>query len=137
MYFVLFGVIIVIVVLLGLLIGLTGSNGRKAKKIKEDRQKEESKPLNLCPLCGSALKKGEDLFTRIYRPMNVHDQLCTINGCPHCYPHAENGIKRECPVCHKSVDQLSGHLVARLFNYEDKKKHVIVTGCNKCCREAK
>ena len=88
-----------------------------------------------CPLCNSVLLPGEDLFTRVYRPMNVQDQLCTINGCPHCYPAPEPGIKRECPVCHKTVPLESGHLTARLFNKSTGKKHVIVTGCSECCKK--
>ena len=77
---------------------------------------------------------GEDLVSRVYRPMNVPHQLCTISGCPHCYPVPEPGKKRECPVCHKEVPLENGHLVTRLFNKSDGKKHVIVTGCTECCK---
>ena len=93
--------------------------------------------LVTCPVCNSALLPGENIVSRVFRPMNVPDQLCTIYGCPHCYPKAEAGLKRECPVCKKAVAQ-DGHLVARLFNYKDKKKHVRVMGCTSCCpRSAK
>lgn len=92
--------------------------------------------LVTCPLCNSALLPGEDLFTRVYRPMNVPDQLCTINGCPHCFPKPEPGLSRKCPVCHKEVPG-DGHLIARLFNKTTGKKHVIVTGCNQCCYSGK
>lgn len=88
--------------------------------------------LVTCPVCNSALMPGENIVSRVFRPMNVPDQLCTIYGCPHCYPKAESGLKRECPVCKKAVAQ-DGHLVARLFNYKDKKKHVRVMGCTSCC----
>lgn len=112
----------------------------KQKKENKKRQKrfEEAKAKGLlvnCPLCNSALYPGEDLFTRVYRPMTVNDQLCTIKGCPHCYPVKEAGLKRECPVCHKEVDGKTGHLVAHLFNKtSDGKKHLIVSGCNSCCK---
>lgn len=135
MYALLFGAIVVIALLLSLVAVLGRSNYLKSKKLKEVQNTDHDKKVNCCPLCGSALLKGQDLFTRVYRPMDVKDQLCTINGCPYCYPVPKEGVKRECPVCHRSVDTKSGHLVARLFNYQDKKKHVIVTGCNKCCRE--
>ena len=79
----------------------------------------------------------KDLISRVYRPMNVPDQLCTINGCPHCYPKPEPGLKRICPVCHKNVPLKDGHLIARLFNKTDGKKHVIVTGCTECSRGVK
>lgn len=93
--------------------------------------------LVTCPVCNTPLLPGENIVSRVFRPMNVPDQLCTIYGCPHCYPKAEAGLKRECPVCKKPVAQ-DGHLVARLFNYKDKKKHVRVMGCTSCCpRSAK
>lgn len=93
--------------------------------------------LVTCPVCNTPLLPGENIVSRVFRPMNVPDQLCTIYGCPHCYPKAEAGLKRECPVCKKAVAQ-DGHLVARLFNYKDKKKHVRVMGCTSCCpRSAK
>ncbi len=117
------------------------------KTLEEDRQKALAKKQALeakkkgllvtCPLCGSDLMPGEDLFSRVYRPMNVPDQLCTINGCPHCFPKPEPGVKRECPVCHKEVPLKDGHLIARLFNKSDGKKHVIVTGCTQCSRGVK
>ena len=117
------------------------------KTIEEDRQKALAKKQALeakkkgllvtCPLCGCDLMPGEDLFSRVYRPMNVPDQLCTINGCPHCFPKPEPGLKRECPVCHKEVPLKDGHLIARLFNKSDGKKHVIVTGCTQCSRGVK
>lgn len=85
-----------------------------------------------CPLCDSPLLPGENLVTKVYRPMTVPDQLCTINGCPHCFPVCEPGVQRVCPVCGKTVGP-DEHLVARLFNYTDGKKHVRVMGCTHCC----
>lgn len=90
-----------------------------------------------CPLCGSPLPPGEELFSKVFRPMTVNDQRCIIYGCPHCYPRPEPGIHRVCPSCHKTVPA-DGHLVARLFNKTtDGKKHVIVTGCSVCCKYEK
>ncbi|MFA6857473.1 MAG: hypothetical protein WCR31_09705 [Treponema sp.] len=87
-----------------------------------------------CPLCGSPLLPGEELFSKVFRPMTVNDQRCIIYGCPHCYPRCEPGIHRICPACHKIVPS-DGHLVARLFNRtKDGKKHVVVTGCSVCCK---
>ncbi len=87
-----------------------------------------------CPLCGSPLLPGEELFSKVFRPMTVNDQRCIIYGCPHCYPRCEPGVHRICPACRKSVPA-DGHLVARLFNKtKDGKKHVVVTGCSVCCR---
>ena len=107
---------------------------RKKKENEKRRNEASLKGLLVnCPLCSSPLLPGEDLITRIYRPMNVPDQLCTINGCPHCYPVPQNGIERKCPVCHKTVPLKDGHLTARLFNRANGKKHVLITGCTECC----
>lgn len=117
----------------------SGSRGKMSKKQMEERKSKAAASglLVTCPLCKSPLLKGEDLVTRVYRPMNVPDQLCTINGCPHCYPKVEPGLKRECPVCHKDVPLENGHLIARLFNKTEGKKHVIVTGCSECSKGVK
>ncbi len=118
---------------------------RQAHKEEAERQRLQKKRneaakkglLVSCPLCNTMLLPGEDLVSRVYRPMNVPDQLCTINGCPHCYPAPEPGLKRICPVCHKTVPLKDGHLIARLFNKSDGKKHVIVTGCTECSKGVK
>lgn len=86
-----------------------------------------------CPLCSTPLAKNEDMFSRIYRPMNTPDQRMTVHGCPHCYPRPEPGVKRLCPVCGKEVP-LEGELIARLFNRTEGKKHVMITGCSVCYR---
>jgi hypothetical protein len=84
-----------------------------------------------CPLCNSSLYVGENLISKVYRPMNVPDQLMIVMGCPHCYPICESGVKRICPVCHKSVGPEQS-LTARLFNKSLGKKHVHVVGCSNC-----
>ncbi len=96
-------------------------------------QKDENGKTDFvrCPLCSTPLAKNEDMFSRIYRPMNTPDQRMTVHGCPHCYPRPEPGIKRTCPVCGKEVP-LDGELIARLFNRTEGKKHVMITGCSVC-----
>lgn len=85
-----------------------------------------------CPLCNTPLLKGENLVSKVYRPMNVNDQLCTIYGCPHCYPKCKPNITRTCPVCHKTVGQ-ENYLISRLFNKtKSGKKHIIINGCGNC-----
>lgn len=122
-----------IFLLLNKYLNLWNDESLSDKTKKKNAEQKKGGFVN-CPLCQSSLLPGEDLFSRVYRPMNVPDQLCTISGCPHCYPIPEPGIQRICPVCHKSLDVKDGHLVARLFNKTEGKKHVIVTGCNHCCR---
>jgi len=101
------------------------------KKNQASSKKERVLQPVKCPLCGSSLYVGENLISKVYRPMNVPDQLMIVMGCPHCYPTCELGVKRICPVCHKSVatDQ---SLTARLFNKTGGKKHVHVIGCTNC-----
>ena len=53
-----------------------------------------------------------------------------IFGCPHCYP-ANHRHPRICPVCHGEVDR-EGHLIARMFEKRNGKKHVRVLGCTAC-----
>lgn len=87
-----------------------------------------------CPMCNTPLAKNEDMFSRIYRPMNTPDQRMTVHGCPHCYPRPEPSVKRICPVCGKQVP-LDGCLNARLFNRTEGKKHVMITGCTECYKK--
>lgn len=138
-YIVLFALVIFIFILLNWFIKWKayGQKENMQKKAQEARKKAAAKGFVVnCPMCNTVLLPGENLISRVYRPMNVPDQLCTISGCPHCYPVPEAGIKRQCPVCGKTVPLGEGHLTARLFNYADGKKHVVVTGCTECCKKS-
>ena len=87
-----------------------------------------------CPVCGMPLLPGENLYSKVFRPMNVDDQLCVIYGCPHCYPVCASDMHRHCPVCRKA-GPADGYLISRLFNKtKDGKKHVIINGCQNCSR---
>ena len=110
------------------------SNLNKAdKKVGQAKTQNKTGGVSLvtCPMCNMPLEKGQNLISKVYRPMDVPDQRCTINGCPHCYPRLEPGLKRICPVCHKEVE-LDQSLTARLFNKAMGKKHVHVVGCSNC-----
>ena len=98
----------------------------------DEASSTEKKFMN-CPLCSAELVKGENIFSKVYRPMTVPDQRCTISGCPHCFPKVQNGLKRICPVCKKTVP-VNGYLVARLFNKTTGKKHVMIIGCTECLK---
>ena len=113
-----------------------GQEESKRRKLEEKRKNAASQGLLVnCPVCESPLLPGENLFSTVFGRIRDSDQLCTIKGCPHCYPDIERGVRRVCPVCHKEVPLGDGHLVARLFNKTASgKKHVIVTGCSQCCR---
>ena len=97
------------------------------------KPKAKSRPVQpvKCPICQSNLFVGENLISKVFRPMNVPDQLMIVLGCPHCYPSCEPGVERKCPVCGKTVG-LDQSLTARLFNKQLGKKHVHVIGCSNC-----
>ena len=100
---------------------------------KQNQKSTRSKMVQpvKCPLCQSDLFVGENIISKVYRPMNVPDQLMVVQGCPHCYPKCEPGLKRICPVCKKNVEQ-NQTLTARLFNKALGKKHVHIVGCSNC-----
>ncbi len=115
-----------------LIIALSYFALRKKDGQKPQTQKAKRGAVN-CPMCGSPLLNGQNMFSKVFRPMNVPDQRCIITGCPNCYPLCQPGIKRVCPVCKKTVPQ-DGHLVARLFNKTNEKKHVMIVGCSSCLK---
>ena len=106
------------------------SFNNRRKKQKSAKNSKNLQPVK-CPLCDTSLFVGENLISKVYRPMNVPDQLMIIMGCPHCFPKTEPSLKRICPVCHKEVAQ-NQSLTARLFNKSLGKKHVHVVGCSNC-----
>ncbi len=126
---------ITLVVIIVLLYFIAQRKDFQKNKTKHTKQKTKIGMVT-CPLCGSPLQKGENLITRVYRPMTVPDQRCTISGCPHCYPVCESGVQRKCPVCGKVVPK-NGYLIARLFNRTEGKKHVMITGCSECAKTQK
>lgn len=114
---------------------LTNSQkNQKSQKIDSRfrTQKTEDGKIDFvrCPICNTPLAKNENMYSRIFRPMTTSDQRMTIQGCPHCYPRPEPGVKRTCPVCGKTLP-IDGELIARLFNKtKDGKKHVIINSCS-------
>lgn len=117
----------IIILLLGYGIYYRKNNKNVSKKLVKQTEKSDVK----CPVCGMFLNKGENLVSKVFRPMNVPDQLMNISGCPHCYPSCEPGVKRICPVCHKHMSA-KDVLTARLFNKTQGKKHVHIVGCSNC-----
>lgn len=118
---------IAVCVIIALLAGIY--KFQQKQKLKSGKKKI-LQPVK-CPICQSSLYKGENLISKVYRPMKVPDQLMTISGCPHCYPRTEPSIKRICPVCKKNME-IDENLTARLFNKSVGKKHVHIIGCSKC-----
>ena len=46
----------------------------KARKIRSENAQKKGLLVS-CPICGSSLLPGEDLVSRVYRPVTVPDQL--------------------------------------------------------------
>lgn len=118
------------VLIIALLAAIMAYNSRRKAAARLQKKTSNMQPVK-CPVCQSELFVGEQLISKVYRPMKVPDQLMTIQGCPHCYPKCEPGVARVCPVCHKAIapDQA---LTARLFNKAVGKKHVHIIGCSNC-----
>ena len=118
------------VIIIFLLAAIFVMNAYRKAVAKKAAKKSNLQPVK-CPVCQSELFVGEQLVSKVYRPMKGPDQLMTIQGCPHCYPKCEPGVSRVCPVCHKAIapDQA---LTARLFNKAVGKKHVHIIGCSNC-----
>ncbi len=113
----------------------TKSNQNSSNGLRTQKDSNGATVFVRCPLCETPLAKNENMFSKIYRPMNTPDQRMTVSGCPHCYPRPEPGVQRKCPVCGKTVP-IDGYLIARLFNRTEGKKHVMITGCTECYKKS-
>jgi len=102
------------------------------------RERDRFEILKPCPLCGSMLKKGETLKTRIIeiggtrseRPKGVQEHRAEIMGCPYCWP-AQKEHPRFCPACKRKLEDQE-LIYARYFERQEKKNHLRVLGCSKC-----
>ncbi len=104
----------------------------KSKKNGVSKYLPKGKPgaPGVCPICCTVLTKGEQLKTKVY-PSSGGDSLCSIYGCPHCYPVVESDADRFCPVC-KAPVPTDSYLIARLFDRSRTDKHVHILGCKEC-----
>ena len=103
-----------------------------AKKPKQDvapRKTGKVGETGVCPVCGTLLTNGAQLKSALYP--GDGDRLCHIFGCPSCHPYIEEGIKRVCPVCKKTLPS-EGYLIARMFDRPGNKHHVHIIGCTGC-----
>jgi hypothetical protein len=103
--------------------------GRKTGNAKYLPKGKPGTP-GVCPICCTVLKKDEQLKTKVY-PSEGTDRLCSIYGCPHCYPIVEPDADRFCPVC-KAPVPTDSYLIARLFDRGKKDRHVHILGCRVC-----
>ncbi len=130
-YIVIAFLLILIIVLAGIKLGSAGNNApdNAGKPSLEDKPSGEEKPSKFCPICGSALKKGETVKSKVYPGRGV-DSLMDVYGCPRCIP-PEGREKRICPVCKKELPP-DGYVIGRYFVRPGKKRHLHVLGCTLC-----
>lgn len=119
---VLIGLAILIIVLVSISFG-GGKNRARTQKVTQPITKSS----RTCPLCGSALAKGERVRSVFYP--SPGDTLAEIYGCRYCEgERAEQ--RRICPVCKKIIAD-GGHVIARVFKRPGK-THIHVLGCTGC-----
>jgi len=86
------------------------------------------KPKIPCIMCGSHLRKGENLKSEEFKGNN--ESIIHMYGCPYCYgPTAAQ--KRICPVCKKNMPK-DGYLIGRMWIKKNGKKHLHIQGCTVC-----
>lgn len=117
---------VAVIILILVFRGFSQSLNRKKRKAVP------SGPKSICPVCASPLEPGEQLVTKVYKGSSINEKNCSIYGCPHCYPFPAPGKIRSCPVCKANLLP-SSYLVAHLFIKDERKNHVIVSGCVNCC----
>ncbi len=107
---------------------------RIGRRSRRSRDAAPADPPKTCPVCRAELAPGERIKSVVFsggvRHREITEFTTHIFGCPHCYP-ANHRHPRICPVCHGEVDR-DGHLIARMFERRNRKKHVRVLGCTSC-----
>ncbi len=123
-----------------------------------DRSRRQFGVVKPCPLCGSMLEKGEKVRTKVFtvenpgkkQAMGITDSLVHMYGCQYCDPRdrladpepepnvipgpghpVHSRPRRICPVCSQELGS-KDHVVARLFEQDNKKPHLHVIGCTRC-----
>lgn len=119
---------IVFAVLLASLSRLSARGRSSAPRAKAAPEK----PVINCPVCGAALYKGDKITTYVYSGPNAPRRVCSVMGCPHCYPVPSRGGRRVCPVCGGEVSARGGYLVARVSYPAGGKKRFEIAGCSRC-----
>jgi len=97
-------------------------------KKKPDPAQDSVKSSRFCPLCNTALSKGENVKSKIY-PTGDKDSLMEMFGCPNCIPPLGKA-DRICPVC-KKILPADGYVIGRYF-VRPGKRHLHVLGCTLC-----
>lgn len=106
---------------IALLLLLTKRSAAPVKKVKTSTGGSSK----VCPLCGSALQKGETIRTVIYPGKN--DTIAEVYGCPHCSGVTATEI-RICLVCKNALPK-DGFVIGRMFKQQ---RHLHVLGCTEC-----
>ena len=87
---------------------------------------------NICKHCGKPVEQNPGR-----REKKFCSDACRMKWWSAHPEMGKRSVRLVCPVCGKSVPA-DGHLVARLFNKTQGKKHVMIVGCSSCLKnEAK
>lgn len=104
------------------------------------KQRARFEVLKPCPLCGSLLKKGETVKSKVIEigsvsrhgqnRLGVKESIAHLFGCPYCWP-ANREHARQCPAC-KAKMGTADYVIARYFEKETSRNHLHVLGCTLC-----
>ncbi len=124
-------IIVLAAVLLVLLVLFRGiffsSEPREIQPVPETESGEKRIP---CILCGSLLKRGENLKSEEFK--GEKESIVHIYGCRNCYGETAR-TPRQCPVC-KNFILSGGFLIGRMWITRKGKRHLHVSGCTACSR---
>lgn len=110
--------------------GLRSSAASVAPRL-EPSFEDQSRAFRFCPLCGSALQKGETVYSIMYS--KDRDTLMDIHGCPYCRPDSSRrdpSRVRRCPVCRRELEE-GETIPARVFR-RSLKMLIHILGCKRC-----
>ena len=104
------------------------------------KQRERFEVLKPCPLCGTLLKKGETVKSKVIEigasgrhgqnQLGVKESVAHLFGCPYCWPGNPEHV-RHCPACRVALKN-EDYVIARYFEKEASKNHLHVLGCTVC-----
>jgi hypothetical protein len=117
-------VILFLLILSAFILGLVFRKKRPKVAVKP----EKKRLFQVCPLCGTELKRGERIHSVVYPGQNY--KLIHIFGCPYCYGKSPVKKTRKCPSC-KRVMPEEAYLAGKMWADRGITR-VRVSGCTLC-----
>ncbi len=119
---------IVLIILLVTFRGMFLKGEQEPVIIPRDSETDEKRVP--CILCGSPLRRGENLKSEEYK--REKESIVYIYGCHNCYGGGARKM-RTCPVC-KFGMPAGSYLIGRMWINKKGKRHLHVSGCTACSR---